>query len=178
MSDSEEKIPSRDASAVTEVPKSEDDTTTPAIMYPEGGLRAWLTVLGGYVLIGDSFNGELNDKSFISAMVCMCSFGVVQSFGVFQDYYTASHSRTVHSSVLQLIYVDLQRISLDEHTASQISWIGSFQLCMVFFLGLPVGQLYDMGYFRIIIFTGSLLYLISQVPSPLLLLLSLITLYP
>ncbi|KAI0087793.1 major facilitator superfamily domain-containing protein [Irpex rosettiformis] len=123
MDDTQEKAPSGGSSVLTTVsPKTEDPNTPPTVTYPEGGLRGWLTVIGG-------------------AMVCMCSFGVVQSFGVFQDYYT--------------------RITLNEHTASQISWIGSFKLCMVFFLGLPVGQLYDMGYFRVIICAGSLLYLFS-----------------
>ena len=37
--------------------------------FPEGGLKAWLTVLGG-------------------SMVLFCTFGAVQSFGVYQDYYT------------------------------------------------------------------------------------------
>ena len=40
--------------------------------FPEGGLKAWLTVLGG-------------------SMVLFCTFGAVQSFGVYQDYYTVCH---------------------------------------------------------------------------------------
>jgi hypothetical protein len=34
---------------------------------------------------------------------------------------------------------------------------------MVFFLGLPVGRLYDMGYFKFLIGGGSLIYLFSYV---------------
>lgn len=54
-----------------------------------------------------------------------------------------------------------QRVSLTEHSASEISWIGSFQLFMLFFLGLPAGRLYDMGYFRYLIAVGSLLLVFS-----------------
>ncbi|KAH0578999.1 hypothetical protein H2248_003174 [Termitomyces sp. 'cryptogamus'] len=89
---------------------------------PEGGTRAWLTVLGG-------------------AMVTFCTFGVVQSFGVYQDYYT--------------------RISLNEHTPSSISWIGSMQVFFVFAVGLPAGRLFDAGYFHHCILGGSLVYIFS-----------------
>ncbi|EJF60332.1 hypothetical protein DICSQDRAFT_171292 [Dichomitus squalens LYAD-421 SS1] len=85
------------------------NSPTTSSSFPEGGLRAWLTVLGG-------------------SMVVMCTFGIVQSFGVFQDYYT--------------------RVSLKEHSPSQISWIGSFQLFLLFAVALPSGRLYDEGFFR------------------------------
>ncbi|TBU21821.1 major facilitator superfamily domain-containing protein [Dichomitus squalens] len=98
------------------------NSPTTSSSFPEGGLRAWLTVLGG-------------------SMVVMCTFGIVQSFGVFQDYYT--------------------RVSLKEHSPSQISWIGSFQLFLLFAVALPSGRLYDEGFFRYLIACGSLLYLFS-----------------
>jgi len=95
----------------------------PAITtFPEGGLKGWLTVLGG-------------------SLVLFCTFGMVQSFGVFQDYYT--------------------RISLTDRTASEISWIGSFQVFLLFAVALPVGKLYDQGYFYHLVASGSLLYLFS-----------------
>ncbi|KAG1744490.1 MFS general substrate transporter [Suillus occidentalis] len=40
--------------------------------FPEGGLQAWLTVLGG-------------------SMILFCTFGTVQSFGVYQAYYFRRH---------------------------------------------------------------------------------------
>ncbi|TFK37091.1 major facilitator superfamily domain-containing protein [Crucibulum laeve] len=90
--------------------------------FPEGGLRGWLTVIGG-------------------ALITFCTFGVVQSFGVYQDYYT--------------------RVSLNEHTPSQISWIGSVQVFFVFAIGLPAGRLFDAGYFHHCVISGSLLYTFS-----------------
>ncbi|KAI0060889.1 MFS general substrate transporter [Artomyces pyxidatus] len=114
-------------------PKSEDNAVEPDVeglasdrsapaTFPEGGARAWLTVIGG-------------------SLVVFCTFGTVQSFGVYQDYYT--------------------RVSLHEHSASQVSWIGSFQLFLLFSLGLPTGRLYDEGYFRSLIAGGSFIYLFS-----------------
>ncbi|KAG6831552.1 hypothetical protein H0H92_009471 [Tricholoma furcatifolium] len=91
-------------------------------VFPEGGLKAWLTVLGG-------------------TMVTFCTFGVVQSFGVYQDYYT--------------------RISLNEHTPSSISWIGSVQVFFVFAMGLPAGRFFDAGYFHHCVLGGSAIYIFS-----------------
>lgn len=71
-----------------------------------------------------------------------CTFGVVQSFGVYQDYYT--------------------RFSLSEHSPSEISWIGSVQVFLLFAVGLPAGKLFELGYFHHAVITGSFLYLFSS----------------
>ncbi|KAF7799230.1 hypothetical protein EIP86_010462 [Pleurotus ostreatoroseus] len=92
--------------------------------FPEGGLKAWLTVLGG-------------------SMVLFCTFGAVQFFGVYQDYYTP------------------QRFSLNEHPPSDVSWIGSIQVFLLFFLGLPAGRLFDEGYFHWLLGVGSIIYIVS-----------------
>ncbi|XP_006456029.1 hypothetical protein AGABI2DRAFT_77443 [Agaricus bisporus var. bisporus H97] len=99
------------------------DSPPPPITFPEGGTRAWLTVLGGSISV-------------------FCTFGVVQSFGVYQDYYT--------------------RVLLSEHSPSEISWIGSVQVFLVFAVGLPAGKLFDLGYFHHLLIIGSLLYLFSS----------------
>jgi hypothetical protein len=65
----------------------------------------------------------------------------LNSFGVYQDYYT--------------------RIYLTNKTSSDISWIGSIQLFLIFFMGLISGQLLDKGYFRHLVTTGGLLYVFS-----------------
>lgn len=78
-----------------------------------------------------------------SVMVSFCTFGVVQSFGVYQDYYA--------------------RMSLSERDASEISWIGSIQVFFVFVTGLPAGRLFDAGCFHHCLIGGSLLYISSCV---------------
>ncbi|EIW75911.1 MFS general substrate transporter [Coniophora puteana RWD-64-598 SS2] len=90
--------------------------------FPEGGLQAWLTVLGGACLL-------------------FTTFGAVQSFGVYQEYY-------------ELTY-------LKGYTSSDISWIGSMQVFLLFAGGLPAGKLFDEGYFHHLIGFGSVLYLFS-----------------
>ncbi|KAJ8586712.1 MFS general substrate transporter [Rhizopogon salebrosus TDB-379] len=90
--------------------------------FPEGGLQAWLTVLGG-------------------SMILFCTFGTVQSFGVYQAYYSKTY--------------------LDGYVSSDISWIGSVQTFLLFAGGLPAGKLFDEGYFHHCIGAGSLIYLFS-----------------
>lgn len=79
--------------------------------------KAWINVFGAFV-----------------AMVN--SWGVINSWGSFQAYYTS----TVLSSYSQ----------------SDVAWIGSVQTSFVFSMGLLVGPLYDRGYFRLIMVTGFL----------------------
>ncbi|KAF8520751.1 MFS general substrate transporter [Hysterangium stoloniferum] len=98
------------------------EAPTPPVAFPEGGMAAWLTVIGG-------------------AAVLFCTLGAVQSFGVFQDYYT--------------------RVSLTERTPSEVSWIGSFQLFLLFAMSLVSGKLFDEGYFRHLMALGSLIYVFS-----------------
>ncbi|KAK0193029.1 major facilitator superfamily domain-containing protein [Armillaria mellea] len=77
--------------------------------FPDGGLRAWLIVVGS-----------------------MCNnfttFGYVNSWGVFQSYY--------------------QTNVLKDIPPSDIAWIGSIQYSLVFLPGLLAGRLFDLGYFR------------------------------
>ncbi|KZT66437.1 MFS general substrate transporter [Daedalea quercina L-15889] len=86
----------------------------------DGGLAAWLSVIGGW-------------------LVMFCSFGYVNSFGVFQAYYTVHHTGT----------------------SSDISWIGSLQLFLTFLVGLPSGKLLDAGHFRASLLFGSTLLVFS-----------------
>lgn len=75
-----------------------------------------------------------------SVLICFMTVGATQSFGVFQDFYTRSF--------------------LTERTPSEISWIGSTQIFLMFLLSPISGKLFDEGYFRILLFASSLLYLL------------------
>ncbi|KAL5627392.1 hypothetical protein BROUX41_003545 [Berkeleyomyces rouxiae] len=87
---------------------------------PDGGLRAWLVVLGAHLIV-------------------MNTWGVIVSFGIFQTYYTASlgKSRFV------------------------ISWIGSLQIFLLFFIGTFAGRAADAGYTRILMVLGLVLQMIA-----------------
>ncbi|KAI0081372.1 MFS general substrate transporter [Panus rudis PR-1116 ss-1] len=92
----------------------------PQIEVPDGGLRAWMSVAGGWI-------------------ITFCTFGYIQSFGVYEDLYVLSGAGS----------------------PTNIAWIGSFQLFMIFVMGLPAGKLFDMGYFHHLEICGSLLLVFS-----------------
>ncbi|GAA5971468.1 hypothetical protein JCM11641_008366 [Rhodosporidiobolus odoratus] len=89
---------------------------------PDGGLKAWLTVLGGWLIL-------------------FSTFGYVNAFGVFQSYYKE--------------YV------FQDHSESDISWIGSVQLCLTLSMALVAGPLFDKGRFRLLVAVGSALWIAS-----------------
>ncbi|KAJ4153420.1 hypothetical protein LMH87_009907 [Akanthomyces muscarius] len=71
---------------------------------PDGGMQAWLVVLGAWC------------ASF-------CSYGWINSVGIFQQYYAEG--------------------PLKEYSASQISWIPALQIFFMSFMGPPIGVLFD-----------------------------------
>jgi MFS family permease len=83
---------------------------------PNGGLQAWLHVVGGFMLF---FN----------------TWGILNTFGVFQTYYESGQLFTKSSS--------------------DISWIGSIQSYMVLMVGFFSGPIYDRGYLRSLLLVGS-----------------------
>ncbi|KAN0116615.1 MFS general substrate transporter [Russula decolorans] len=78
--------------------------------FPDGGLRAWLVVLG-------------------SSCATFSTFGLVNSFGAFQEYY--------------------QDVLLKSTSPSTIAWIGSTQTSLVFFPALISGRLFDTGHLHV-----------------------------
>ena len=72
-------------------------------------------------------------------------WGIGNAFGLFQAYYTQKY--------------------LLGTSPSTIAWIGSTQLCLVFGLGVPVGRLVDLGFFRTMFHGGTLLMIIGLFTS-------------
>lgn len=68
-------------------------------------------------------------------LVVMNTWGFINSFGVFQTYYVTALNRPL----------------------SDISWVGSFQVFLLFFIGTFTGRLTDAGYFRLVFLVGSLI---------------------
>lgn len=62
----------------------------------------------------------------------MCTWGVINSFGAFQAHYTTTLGRP----------------------PSDISWIGSFEIFLLFFIGTFTGRLTDAGFFRPVMIVG------------------------
>lgn len=88
------------------------------IFFPEGGFKAWLCVFGGWWC------------TFIT-------FGYLNAYGIFQDYY--------------------QQTTLSHKTQSQISWIGAFQYFLMFAPAVVAGRLFDLGFFRPLFAVGCVL---------------------
>ncbi|PWY67567.1 MFS general substrate transporter [Aspergillus heteromorphus CBS 117.55] len=85
---------------------------------PDGGFKAWSQVALAHLVI---FN----------------TWGYINSFGVFQTYYTNTLGRT----------------------PSDISWVGSIQIFLLFFVGTFSGRATDAGYFKAILTVGTVLEL-------------------
>jgi MFS family permease len=95
----------------------------PPLSFPEGGLQGWLAVTGGFLTL-------------------FCAAGTMQSFGVYENYYTL--------------------VSLSELPPSDIAWIGSIQGFLLFGGGFFSGKLFDLGYFRFLLTGGSFLFVFSS----------------
>ncbi|KAL4790598.1 major facilitator superfamily domain-containing protein [Aspergillus venezuelensis] len=83
---------------------------------PNGGLVAWLHVAGGFMLF---FN----------------TWGMLNTFGVFQTYYESG--------------------ALFQKSSSDISWIGSIQAFMLLVVGFVTGPIYDRGYLTPLLIVGA-----------------------
>jgi MFS family permease len=91
-------------------------TAVPADPPPNGGLSAWLHVGGGFMLF---FN----------------TWGILNTFGVFQTYYESGALFTASSST--------------------ISWIGAIQAFLLLLVGFLVGPIYDRGHLKLLLAVGS-----------------------
>jgi MFS family permease len=72
-------------------------------------------------------------------LVVLNTWGFINSFGVFQTYYVTTLNRT----------------------PSEVSWVGSMQVFLLFFIGAFTGRLTDAGYFRPVIVAGSIMGVIG-----------------
>ncbi|KAK5167142.1 uncharacterized protein LTR77_007872 [Saxophila tyrrhenica] len=98
-------------------------STTSAGEAPDGGFYAWLAVSG-------------------TCLVFFNTWGLVQTFGAYQSYYTT----------------DL----LSSYNASAISWIGTIQAFLLVFGGVITGPFFDQGYFRVLVMIGSFMIVLGM----------------
>ena len=90
--------------------------------FPEGGLRAWLVVFGSFC-----------------AMFMV--FGIVNSTGAFQDYFSSNQLRG--------------------YSSAQIGWIFSLNLFLVFLCGIYSGRIFDVHGPKLLVAVGSLALVLS-----------------
>ncbi|KAH9908938.1 major facilitator superfamily domain-containing protein [Xylariomycetidae sp. FL2044] len=113
-----------DEKGVTEQQPTSPETPAPdPLARPDGGLNAWLQVVSCWCVI-------------------FSTFGLVNTFGVYQTYY--------------------EQVLLTSSSSSAISWIGSVQGFLLLAGGIYSGPLFDMGYFRHMICTGLFFIVFGQ----------------
>ncbi|KAE8165172.1 major facilitator superfamily domain-containing protein [Aspergillus tamarii] len=95
---------------------------------PNGGLQSWLNVAAAFCV-------------FVN------TWGLITTFGAFQEYY-----RTV---------------LLRDQSSSAISWIGSIQATLIPMVGMITGPLVDAGYLRLLISGGSFLIVFGMMMTSL-----------
>ena len=78
-------------------------------------------------------------QAAMAHLVMFNSWGYINSFGVFQSYYVTTISAS----------------------PSAISWIGSVQIFLIFFIGMFSGRATDAGHYRKVLIAGSLLQILG-----------------
>ncbi|KAK0517480.1 hypothetical protein JMJ35_000635 [Cladonia borealis] len=78
-------------------------------------------------------------QAFMTHLVVFNTWGYINSFGVFQTYYVTALN----------------------HPPSAISWVGSVQIFLLFFIGTFSGRATDYGLFRPTVFLGSFLQVLG-----------------
>ncbi|TFY76406.1 hypothetical protein EWM64_g7608 [Hericium alpestre] len=109
--------------------------------FPDGGLEAWLVVLGGFC-------------------TTFSTFGYVNTWGTFQAYYETVFLPTTSPSTMYAIhslFPDLEYSSSLLHSA----WIGSVQYALTFTPAIFIGRMFDLGYFKIPLLCASALLIVA-----------------
>ncbi|CAA7263258.1 unnamed protein product [Cyclocybe aegerita] len=105
-----------------EVSVSVEETGADTPSFPEGGTQAWLTLFGAFLF------------QYVT-------FGYINAFGVYQDFYIRSF--------------------LTDYTPSAIGWIGGTQIFLNFSSGVFVGRAFDRGYFYYLMAAGAFVHGLS-----------------
>ena len=115
---------------------------------PDGGFFAWLQVAGAFCIFFNTWFVNIRSPPFpfgclsITDSKTQLSRGVVNSYGVYQHYYSLSRQ--------------------ESQTDSEIAWIGSMQGFLLLFVSIITGPLYDAGYLRALIYGGTFLTILGM----------------
>ncbi|KZT01573.1 MFS general substrate transporter [Laetiporus sulphureus 93-53] len=135
---------------------------------PDGGLSAWLTIAGAWMVQFSTF-GQVSSSSFHPPAHSLFSY--ISAFGVYQGPCPAPSPVSPHPSpdYYETVYLSSQTSSnirsalclSSRPPLTPPSWIGSLQLCLMYAPGLFVGRAFDAGYFHHLSIAGALLYVFS-----------------
>lgn len=110
---------------------------------PDGGFFAWLQVAGAFCIFFNTWSVNILSPPFHSFCLSITNTntqlcrGVVNSYGVYQHYYSLSRQ--------------------ESQSDSEIAWIGSMQGFLLLFVSIITGPLYDAGYLRALVYGGTFL---------------------
>lgn len=96
---------------------------------------------------------------FQAFLLVACTFGLVNSWGVFQEHYQQVVLPHVSPSTLYVRF-PVYNVASFPHTRPR-AWIGSVQYSLVFMPGLLVGRLFDLGWFHETLITASCLLVVA-----------------
>lgn len=116
---------------------------------PDGGLEAWLQVLGAFLMYFNTWGNSAN----LPCIVCIIwknprtdasrSQGIVSSYGSYQTWYEDS--------------------ILSTSSSFQVSTIGALQSFFMVFLGFLAGPIFDKGHFKLLVRSGSVLMILGTI---------------
>ncbi|THU95498.1 monocarboxylate permease [Dendrothele bispora CBS 962.96] len=118
-------IPANDEekkSETSSVKHQDSEGGTDAAEYPEGGLQAWLVIFGSFLAL-------------------FSTWGIINSYGVFHDYYAT--------------------VLLPNSSSSTISLIGALQLFFLYGSSPVIGRIFDLYGPNILLPLGSLITVVS-----------------
>ena len=125
---------------------------------PNGGLVAWLQVLGSWMLFFNTW-GILSEYRPILTSADAAMYSLANTTATSSIYPCCSTTQTL----LTILSIDTFGIyqtyyesgTLFHETSSNISWIGAVQAMLVLLVGTLVGPYYDRGYFRTLLILGT-----------------------
>lgn len=134
-----EKHSSDDSTAAPlEKVQSRRSDIDPAADPPDGGRNAWLKVMGCFLIYSNIWQANPPGSILVEQhLIRVIARGFTLTFGAFQTYY--------------------QHNFLSSVSPSAISWIGTVQSFLLIIVGVLSGPLFDLGWFRPMLFFGNFL---------------------
>ena len=118
----------------------EPHKTTGTRSPPNGGVRAWLQVLGSFLVFFNIWYAPMDAMLRQLILTGSCR-GLVLSFGVFQSFYQTTYLRG--------------------YSLSDLAWIGTTQVFCLNFVGVLTGPIYDLGYHGLLLYVSSFMVIFA-----------------
>ena len=109
------------------------------VIYPEGGLQAWLVVVGSFCGMIAAFGTSVLHTTLGTFMLTLP--GYMNTIGVYAAY--------------------LAQNQLSTYSESTIGWIFSLYIFLAFFCGVQIGPIFDARGPRVLIASGSVFLMLS-----------------